>query len=823
MSTKEKKKEHLTRSILIGYISIIVLAVCAGAYIFNLITKIANEKEIDTTSKEKVFIITQTLSLLYENEAYTQFLGMPDEDFAKFNETFDQVQEQMGLLRSYMPDTTQWEKIDKIDLLLEQKRTNTEQLLHIVKEMEGIYSRNLRRTSSSSNDPIKEVEVKKQEDVKQDTVVVQRQKKGFFKRLAEAFAPTKEDTTIVVNTTSQVKTDSTIKTDATDESIDKVLTDIQSSIAGERALLSQRLQKQVNALRYNNNIITNEINQLLLEIEEEAMLSAHLQEEEKQAMVHRASEHLGVIAVVSIIIVLIFLFIAMRDISRSRYYRRQLEKAKLYTENLLQRREKLMLTISHDIRAPLSSILGYVGLLKKKPEDKQEEYLDHVDVSANHILALVNDLLDFHRLDSGQVEINPVPFSVPVLFDELQAAFKPLADAKGLALETSIEETDKGQTYLGDTVRIRQVISNLLSNAIKFTSKGSIAMHVSLNESEETDKRLLHVSVKDEGRGISQEEQEKIFDEFTRLTGTEKIEGFGLGLSITGKLVSLMDGTISLESKPGEGSEFTVVIPVSLAPDASEQTTSDTDSEPAEPAIDSKINCLIVDDDMLQLKLTEELLKSNHVNVIGVTDTDMVLSLLENGKFDIVLTDIQMPGMDGYSLLKHIRTSGLSGADTIPVIALSASNAEEEIHYQEAGFTGFLVKPFTANNLISLLNKIFSVEIKANDSLNIASLTSFAEGDKEAKESILKTFTEETGKSIALLEEALSAEDKKQAARISHKLIPLFTMLEANTLVQKLRILEKEEEMTDSHWRELLQEAIDQATSIVRNISTGGV
>ena len=200
------------------------------------------------------------------------------------------------------------------------------------------------------------------------------------------------------------------------------------------------------------------------------------------------------------------------------------------------------------------------------------------------------------------------------------------------------------------------------------------------------------------------------------------------------------------------------------------------------------VYCLLVDDDPLQLALTEELLKQSHVQVVGCTNPHNVLELLRNTVFNAIITDIQMPMLDGYHLLEQIRTSGIPGTDKIPVIALSASIAKEHEHYLEAGFTGFLNKPFTAAQLISLLNELLTLHLEARSELNFSSLTAFAGEDPEASASILKTFSEETRKSIDLLRDALEGKDREEASRISHKLIPLFTMLGANSLVKPLPV-----------------------------------
>lgn len=465
------------------------------------------------------------------------------------------------------------------------------------------------------------------------------------------------------------------------------------------------------------------------------------------------------IAIVSVVIAFLFLFFISRDISRSKYYRMQLEKAKQVAESLLRSREKLMLTISHDIRAPLSSIIGYIELLlRRHPDERQQYYLENMKGSSDHILSLVNDLLDFQRLESGEMEVHSVPFRVPVLFDDIYTSFQPIAEAKGLRFVLNLKPEETGQVYMGDPIRIRQVVGNLLSNAIKFTEAGRVVLLVSLQKLSAVHYQLS-ITVSDSGPGIPKEEQERIFGEFTRLADTEEVEGFGLGLSITRKLV-LDERYACFDSAPGKGSDFTILLPLPLADNQSlpDVTAGASDAGEAEalPLFEGQdVYCLLVDDDPLQLALTEELLKQSHVQVVGCTNPHNVLELLRNTVFNAIITDIQMPMLDGYHLLERIRTSGIPGTDKIPVIALSASIAKEHEHYLEAGFTGFLNKPFTAAQLISLLNELLTLHLEAKSELNFSSLTAFAGEDTEASASILKTFSEETRKSIDLLREAL--------------------------------------------------------------------
>lgn len=811
---------HITSKVILGYFLLILIAVGSVVYIYNIIGQFADEDDPSSQSREKVYLVTNTLSLLYESEAIGQVIGRPQGEIDHFNRTLNKALRNMDSLRTLVTNPGLLPKIDTIDLLIEQKRWNTRRLLETWRETnaEHLYAQNIEKVIARQDTMIREVEIQERVIVHQDSVLKPNDSKprGFFRRLADVFSPPKQDSTIVVNTTRQIVTDTLVNAFNPADTIVTVLKNLQDSVAGQRKQLVDQLLERAANLRYNNSIITSRINQMLRDIEEEEMSASMERVVKKQAVMRETSYLIAGIAVLSLIIVVLFIILIMRDISRSQYYRQQLEKAKQYAEDLLHRREKLMLTISHDIRAPLSSIIGYIELLMRRhPDERQRYYLENMTGSADHILSLVNGLLDFHRLESGQMEIQDIPFNVRTLFSEIYGSFRPIAEAKGLAFILNMKEEGMDRIYSGDPIRLRQVVGNLLSNAIKFTHEGRVVLLVKLSPA---DSQLIIV-VSDSGTGIPKEEQEKIFGEFTRLSGTEKEEGFGLGLSITRKLIERMGGTLSLQSIPGKGSDFTIVMPLQESEVQTLPSAPALEEEPEEESFGGReVYCLLVDDDPLQLALTEEFLKRNHVEVASCANPFQVVDILRNTSFDAIITDIQMPGMDGYGLLSAIRTSGIPGTDTVPVIALSASVENEQAHYLEVGFTGFLNKPFTAKQLIALLNHLLKADIQTDVSpeFNFGSLTAFAGEDKDASASIIRTFAEETNKSISLLQQASDATERVQASKISHKLIPLFTMLGATDLVAQLRILEKNDEaLTDDGWRRLLSEVIRQATVVV--------
>ena len=822
----KERNRFITGKVVVGYLLLIAIAVYAVSYIYNIVEQVAVEDFSDNQNRTKIYLVTNTLSLLYESEALGQLIVMQQGEITHFNRTLNKARHNLDSLRTYITDSVQLHKIDTIELLLERKRWNARRLLDTWKEAntDSLYIVNFERIMAIPDTVINELQVQERIEVKQDTVVVPRRKRGFFRRLAEAFAPAKEDTSIVVNSTFQVIKDTLVNAYNPTDTIVSVLRSIQDSVTWQRKRLMELLIERAANLRYSNSIITQEINQILRDIEEEEVNASLARLYKKQTLVHAASRKIGLIAVSSILVALLFLALISHDISRGMFYRKQLEKAKLVAENLLRSREKLILTISHDIRAPLSSIMGYIELLQRRhPDARQQYYLENMRSSSDHVLSLVNDLLDYQRLESGQIELHRLPFRVPALFQEIGMSFRPLAEAKNLQLEWVLQPEEMEQVYLGDTIRLRQVVSNLLSNAIKFTDEGKVSLIVSIEQVESYQYALV-ILVRDTGPGIPYEERERIFGEFARLYGTEQVEGFGLGLSITRKLVQLMHGTLTLESEEGEGSRFKVCVPLPLAGNqfmAADMPTKEADPEEALPTLDpslagQQVTCLLVDDDPLQLALTEELLKQSQVEVVCCTNPRKVCEWLRSRSFAVVITDIQMPQMDGYQLLRMIRESGMEGADRLPVVALSANVGKEQEHYREAGFTAFLNKPFTAAQLISLLNELLKVRLEPCAGFDFSSLTAFAGEDSEASMGILRTFIEETQKSIEGLMAARAATDRVEAGRIAHKLIPLFAMLGANSLVQHLRLLEKQDpELPSNTWSQLLDEVVAQAQSLV--------
>ena len=466
-----------------------------------------------------------------------------------------------------------------------------------------------------------------------------------------------------------------------------------------------------------------------------------------------------------------------------------------------------MLAITHDIKAPLGSVMGYIDLLSRLTADKRQElYLHNMKESSEHLLALVNSLLDFYRLDINKIEVARVAFSPAQLFETIRAGFAAAAAAKGLELRLEAEP-DAARTVTGDAFHIRQIADNLVSNALKFTNKGSVTIRADVRQGR------LVFSVRDTGRGIGREEKERIFGEFVRLSSAQGVDGFGLGLSIVDRLVKLLEGTISLESRLGEGSKFIVSVPVGEAGPAAVQEVREP--EPPQPGL----RVLLIDDDPLQLEMTAAMCRRAGIAAECCQYPEYAAKLVADGRFDLVLTDIQMPSADGFSVLKAVH-----GVDpALRVVAVSARGELDAADFTARGFSGCLRKPFAYGELLAVVCAACGGAVPAAEEpgapaaegVDFGPLTAYAGDDAGAARSILASFAEQTAANARELEKAVERGDASAAGALSHKMLPIFTMLGAAEVADILRRAENREgPLTDALCGEL-RTAIEKIRAIV--------
>lgn len=688
-------------------------------------------------------------------------------------------------------------RTDSLLALLHEKDQNTIQMLRVLSEANDslLSASEIEEIISEQDSIIVQQRVQHRVITKRDSLITTPKKKGFFKRLSEVFVPSKQDSAVLVNTSLEIATDTILEPTSSKDSLQQKI-----RMATEEKRLQRRKTIRRTSTKYQrmNTQLTARMDTLIKQYEEEMTLRARQDAELQQEVRMRSARIIAGIAIGAVLLSAFFLILIMRDISRSNRYRRELEIANRRAEDLLIAREKLMLAITHDFKAPLGSIMGYTELLSRLTEDERQRfYLDNMKSSSEHLLKLVSDLLDFHRLDLNKAEVNRVTFNPSQLFDEIYVSFEPLTAAKGLTLQCHVASELNGK-YISDPLRLRQIVNNLVSNAVKFTQKGEITLTATYDSSK------LTIAIADTGKGMATEDRERIFQEFTRLSGAQGEEGFGLGLSIVKKLVTLLEGKISVESTLGEGSCFTVVLPlypigesIMESKPSSESETMDMDEGAIVVPSMKVIRVLLIDDDKIQLSLTAAMLKQHGIDAVCCEQLEELIEQLRTSVFDVLLTDIQMPAINGFDLVKLLRASNIPQAKTIPVIAVTARSEMDKAVLHEHGFAGCLHKPFTVKELLLTVNEgqlsadeAHITEDMGNTGINFSALTAYSEDDSEAACSIIQTFIEETKKNIERMQQALADKETDGIAAMAHKLLPLLTLIGASEAIAPLKYLE---------------------------------
>ena len=765
--------------IALGYLLLTILLIAAIGYSYTEMRSLTRTDDYEQILSQRRRTTNEIINQLNRSEIIGQSLSIGQlGQYASYKEAMQKAGEAVDSLRRQLNDSLQLTRLDTVSSLFREKERNMRNLLYTIRQSDtdALYQQHIEALINEQDSLLNLPYVRRKVVTHTHSYTIRQKPKSFFQRLGEVFAPSKKDSALVNDTIQEEYIDSIAENYSPADTIATLLKDVQSRVADTQQQQMRKLNNRMQELRLNGLELNYKVHQLLATIEDEDQAMLRRQQAERENIRRHSANIVAGIAIAAILLAIIFWMIISRDITRSNHYRRELEKAKQRAEDLLVEREKLMLTITHDIKAPVGSILGYTDLLERiTTEERQHFYLTNMQSSANHLLRLVNSLLDYHRLDADKMEVNPAPFNPHLLFKETTTSYRPMAEAKHLELHF---ECDKAldATFIGDPFRIRQITENLLSNALKFTSEGHVSLHVSWKE------KALHLMVSDTGCGISSEEQTKIFQEFTRLKNAQGEEGFGLGLAITQKLVHLLKGEIHLTSKQGKGSRFEVVLPL-------EKTSSIPATEETTSVAIPSLRLLLIDDDRLQLQLTVAMLEAPNLSVTCCTHPDEVFKHLQESYFDLLLTDIQMPAMNGFDLLKAIRQTDKE----IPVIALTARSDMDDAHFRTYGFAGCLHKPFTQKELLEVIAKT----CPPTTSFDFTSLTAFSMDDPEAANEIMRTFIEETQKKRETLTKALNEKDMPSATAIAHQLLPLFRMLKAERCLPDLLWLEKRRTETD--------------------------
>lgn len=688
-------------------------------------------------------------------------------------------------------------------------------------------------------------------EAKKTTVEVLKTRRGFFRRLADAFKKEHAETLSVKQDSNRAVIDSVTTPVNVAENVANILEQIDKKEKVETQDHKQSINREMEELKMVSAKLALRSAKHLSDVHQRE--KDNMQEAIEKAM--EARKHLlwqmELLAIVAFFAIVIMIWFIWRDARKERIYRENLEAANEEIQRIMNQRERLLLTITHDIKAPAASISGFIDLMKDYVSNPQGiECLQNIKNSAAHLSHLVASLLDYHQLENGLMKVQPTSFSPAQLVAESVEGMKLRAEEKGLEISfeckmkgmgtsdssDSSETSDspmKKKFFRADAFRIRQILDNLVSNAIKYTDRGSVTIQAQV--SEILGKPTLTLSVKDTGKGMTDEEKQKVFQAFTRLKSAQGIEGTGLGLSITQELVSLLGGEIILHSILGKGSTFIVTIPIEPAPkeESPEMAPSEIKHDPSPDSAQDKEGqnpgshqvtdikkkpdfanhkILILDDDKLQIQLLQEMLRriiGDTWQVFACNHVMDALTTLHNEQPALMLMDIEMPEMNGMDMIAHINHTNMM------VVAMTAHDTSILEQLLKAGFDDCLFKPFS----IEKLSDILGIESQSKPQLD--SLLAFAGGDEEAAKEILDTVKQELAAHLENLKEAVEEESLStdRIGKAAHKLLPIATMMQMGCL-EELKALSPEYigEIEEAEIREKLKVVITTLSAAVSDL-----
>jgi len=784
----------------LGYFTLTILAALMVWVTYSEILQYSTEKVDFNPVNNKFIYINNILTNLYQAEglerSYVQTRQKAQyQDYLKL---MDVISLQIDTLALMVNSPIQQMHTDSIKKLLLVKQHNLKELSAIRKNnlSTARYQEALNKLVIRKDSVAQYMTVYRNVSTNHDTVYVKQKKRKFFERLANVFAvQNKTDSNLRVQTIHSIRVDSLIDPVNPIDTIAGFITGVMAEIRNDSIALDLRLKHKEQEVLANDRTISLQLRQMLSNIESEELNNSFQKVKAQQSRVEKKTWLIILVGGFALVTIIFFLVNILRDITKSQHYRKSLEEAKAYTELLLKSKEQFMLNLTHDLKSPLSSIIGFTGIMQDEADvsPRHQKYLQNISKSSAHILNLINSLLDLARLQTGKLTIDGIPFSLKPLMDDVVEGFRPQAIAKNIDLQFQFN-IPPTVVYVSDPMRITQVLSNLISNAFKFTEAGKISIVVSAIESSEKVDNV-QIDVIDTGIGISEENTRRIFEEFARVATTRQYEGTGLGLTITQKLIHLLNGTINLESKVGEGSHFIIVLPlvkgeqlVVVAPPITGDRTKEVKAEIAGKKV------WLVDDDETLLEMTSAILNSAGMEVHAFSDPGIAIRSFEKGCANLLITDIQMPVINGFEVLKQILAKN---EGQITAIAISGSNMEEK---EFAGFSAFIQKPFHPQALIqaiagqlkiaTIIDQKGSSGFSQHNGYNLKQFAAFAEGDPESLMQILVSFIT-TGKQNALLfRQYLHDESDLELSELSHKMLSLYRQLEANDLVALLSQLE---------------------------------
>lgn len=775
--------KSIGRKVFISFFVLMALGIIAFLYSYWGVIRLSNTLSSAPASTQKLSLINQTLIKIYESEANAKLYAASGDDtylknYIGKNTDIDSNlyvlryisidAEQQTLLGNILIIQTQKGKVIRDIIKLNQKKgkhVDYEAILKSTSDSSEVELRHKIYSTMGSNAPSSPVVVKK---------------RSFYQRLKALFKD-EEVPVVTSHLGAQRKVDSvTVKQVKKDNSI----VQLRSKLASlqERNNYNERIFKQQEVeLLKKDNLLTERLLYHITMLSKQEIKINKKQIAEFEGAAKSYMQKLILLGISAVFVIAFFLILIFRDIRLSTRMQKQLEESNEKIQDLLKVKERFLANMSHEIRTPLSAIMGFSDFLLNKKTYSEEEILA-INSSAKHLHAIVNEILDFSKVESNAVELEYTVFSLESFLNEIIAEMSIKAKGKGIDLNLNMGSIPSSVKL--DRMRLKQVMLNLISNAIKFTEHGSVDVNAYVQDER------LRLDVVDTGIGIPESAQEKIFEEFTQADGSvaRKFGGTGLGLSISRKLVILMGGNLNLKSEEGVGSRFMVEFPI-------EKVYEEVVEEPIQPVTSRPISSklLFIDDDSYVRLLVSKIFAANGISFDIAESGSEGVEMCRKGIYGLVVTDLHMPGMSGIEVVKAIRANNPS----VKVLFLSADVSSSMTSEMMAiGANGILQKPFTEVEIITAISNIMQVskvDVKDDSKplCNLSKVTAFIGDDKEELKQIVDAFIVSADESIAFIVNNNRVGNEVAVADKAHKLLTGFRQFEIARGVEYLREIEK--------------------------------
>lgn len=793
-----QKPKSLKAKVIVGYLLLFVIAALSVWFIYSEILKIATPSNNANADSQKVIRVSNAIASLYASETVgrNSILTGYKADLNEYTKLLDSIKLEIEAIKSEA-DKTQLPKLDTIQYLLQRKKNSINEIIKFRRDYD---------TKATFERAEKKVYTTKDSLVKKIKPVQFSGRQQYRSFLNEVL--------------TKKQLDSLSKLPLSNDSLMMAIQRRMRKMAAIDIEKQYELVGKEQKLLDENRYISDQLRTVLSSLEKQMLEKSYAKINESKLAIDNTIQTIAWVGAITFCLLIIFGYIIIRDLTINQNYRNQLESLNAEKEDLLRSKMMLLATVTHDIQTPLGSVIGFSDLLKNtNVNPKQEQYLDNIKHSSNYILKLVNDLVDFSKLENNRINVEKVSFNFKDLIESTCKPLEPNAENKGIELNWDVEEV-LDNNFISDPYRLKQILTNLISNAIKFTQEGSVEVHAKV----ESD--TIVVSVIDTGIGIAKNKQKAVFKEFTQAhAGIEKkFGGTGLGLTIAKRMLQLLDGDIILDSEENQGSIFTITIPaIKSGAEALETVVPILDSE-AEFLKDKRI--LIVDDDAMQLSLMKEIFSNYPVKITTLVDAAKVRDLLEHEQFDLVLSDIQMPNIDGFELVRIIRNNNNQQIASIPVIALSGKRNLNPEDFTSKGFTAFHPKPLRLEELLFLMKSIFDgkpvdigvqvAEARKDEKLfDLTSLNKFTQNDPVSLKLIVDTFITSVSENTEALRQATCEMNVMRMSEIAHKMIPMLKQMEVYTISDLLEPIEDQSLEYNKEEMEKYVETIFQKLSIL--------